>query len=383
LNWWVAPTKKQCKTGYRIIKSLAGRAGVLRSYKDGDLNIVLVNGTEIDFRSWEVEENLSGESIYACVVDEAGQLTPLARSIISTRRSAKLGPIRYIGNATIELSELWRLARQAQSDAHPSIHFMKWTWKHRARALTGAARRAYIRFIIDEYKNMSREDFRRLYCAEFLQLGTGVLDFRPISVNGGSEDEPVKLPFMEPWDFEVDGRCVAGLDLGQKQDWTVVTVWGRKSGRLKAMGRYRHARWEVQVERVFTMLEKYCIAKTDHEAGVRRQSLQVFYDANSIGGPVGELLQKRSIGTGVVVHGVHFSSESKQEMISATQLEIEQATISAPFIKELVNEADTLERTVLSSSIRYRHAKGFNDDTIWSAGLALHAKRRIISGVPV
>ena len=102
LNWWCGPTKKQANNGYETMKRIAVSAGILlpgrRGFTDSKMTLRLINGATIECRSWKIPGNLQGDSVYAVVVDEAGKLSAAARAIISSRRSALLGPARYIGN---------------------------------------------------------------------------------------------------------------------------------------------------------------------------------------------------------------------------------------------------------------------------------------------
>jgi hypothetical protein len=382
--WWVAPTYFQSENGYGIIKQMCESAGVLSFAHAGKLRIGIINGSIFECRSWERDENLQGPSIHAGVVDEAGLLTPSARGIISSRRSATFGPLRYIGNPTVNMSEFWRLCRQAAAtDNGGDLAFLRWTWEDKARALGPAQAKAYRQFIEDERRNLPADEFRRLYEAAFLELGAGIIDLSKVCVNGGSEARPVGLPFEEPWaqDGEEEERCYGGLDLGQKEDFTVLSVFGSKSGRLKTMIRFKGEPWEIQVDRVVRQAERYGRSKA--EDGRPARPVLVYFDETGVGGPVAETLQRRSVGSPVRFHGVTFNSDNKQTMVQALQLAIEQKRISMPYIAEAVSECETLERTVLATSVRYRAAEGFHDDVVWSLGLAMHAILDTVIGVPV
>ena len=398
-GWWCAPTYWQAENGYNILKTLATSAGVVKGLtRDSKLTFSLINGAVIECRSWERDENLQGPSVHYMVIDEAGLLTPSARGILSSRRSATLGPIRYIGNPTANMTEFWRLVQQAKAadpddDRAPAL--MKWTWRDKAESFApGPDRDAYINFIEDEKKNLPSDEFRRLYEAEFLEIGTGILDFKPVCVNGGDSAHPVRLPWSEPWNHDPDGfedePVVGGLDLGQRIDWTVLSLVGRRSGRLKAMLRIKDSSWDLQIEKVIALASQYgrrgagttyaSSLGTTPNAAIPHRTVMVYFDETGVGGPLEERLTALRKDTPVRFRGVTFNSDNKQEMVQGLQLAIEQRIFSMPWIAEAVSEAETLERTALSTSIRYKAAEGFHDDVVWSLGLAVYGLRNSVTG---
>lgn len=174
LNWWCAPTKKQARNGYDTMKRLAVSAGILlpgrKGFTDGTMTLRLINGARIECRSWKNPDNLQGDSIYALVVDEAGLLTSAARAVISTRRSALLGPARYIGNPSATASEFWQLHQQAtegKEEGDGYWHILKWTWETRLNALAPDQKIRYQRFIDNERKTLAPFMFKRWYEADW------------------------------------------------------------------------------------------------------------------------------------------------------------------------------------------------------------------------
>lgn len=174
LNWWCAPTKKQANNGYETMKRIAQSAGILlpgrRGFTDSKMLLRLINGATIECRSWKRPENLQGDSVWAVVVDEAGLLTSLARVIISSRRSAMLGPARYIGNPGATGSEFWTLHQQATDEkdrGNPYWDVLKWTWETRYAALAPEHQVLYKIFIDNERKTQAPFHFARWYEADW------------------------------------------------------------------------------------------------------------------------------------------------------------------------------------------------------------------------
>lgn len=385
LWWWVAPTFHQADVGFDRLLTFVQSAAVYANHHRTKRRIWLINGSLIECRSWEREETLGGPSIHGAVVDEGEHLTISARAKISARRSATLGPLMFLGNASYGLSELWRIWKQAKADTTGRMRAISLTWKDRAEVLPPLERAEYEAFIADEANDLPREEHDRLYNAKFLEMGTGVADIRSICTAGGSELHPVRMPFDEPWDREVDGACVGGMDLGEQESYTVLSIWGKKSGRLKSAHRFRHVAWEVQAARVAKICAPYCDAGNP-ETYEGRVPLTLFSDLTGIGRPVAETMRRHCGPIGVSYRGRTFTNSEKADMVASVQLATEKETgdvLSMPWLEVFVSEADTLERTKLSSSVRYAASKGFKDDAFWSLALAVHGMRKMQKGLPL
>jgi len=371
LFWWAAPIHRQTKIGYAQLCALAKSANVLWwKLKAPELRMGLINGSVIDFQSWERDANLQGPTVSATVIDEAGLLTPSARAIISSRRSATLGPIAYIGNPTHNRSEFFRLCKQAQDDTTGRFWYKHWTWRDKMKALPTKQALEYQSFITNESTDQLNSEFERLYEASFTDVTERVLDITPICVNGGDVTTPVKLPFSED---VPDEPCVMGLDLAQITDYMVACVVGIKTGRMYAMDRYRRMPWNVQVDRAARLARKY------HST--------VFVDATGLGGPVVEMLsaafRKQSdngMDKPVGMMPITFTGERKMAIYQSLQLAVQQERMSMPFIKEAVSECDTLEYKPRAGFMGYEAQSGFNDDIPTAMALAAYGKSRVITG---
>lgn len=225
LCWWAAPVYRQARTGYRAIKRIGLASGIIASCRDSDFTIVLVNGTIIECRSWERPQNLQGDPIHAAVVDEAGLLTSEAHAIISSRRAATLGPIRYIGNPSAVGAEFWLLYQMAvdrKAAGDPEVELLKWTWRDRHVALLEPWRSRYAAFVAQQERELPPHEFARLYLAEFAVPKGSV--FGPY-VDQMFRCEPSNEPhpghtYVVSWDIGITEDFTVGLPLCL-QDWTV------------------------------------------------------------------------------------------------------------------------------------------------------------------
>ena len=208
------------------MKRIAQSAGILlpgrHGFTDGKMTLRLINGARIECRSWKLPANLQGDSVYATVVDEAGLLTSAARAIISSRRSALLGPARYIGNPAATGSEFWNLHQQATDGKDAGDGYwdvLKWTWKTRYAALAPDQQVRYLRFIEDERKNQAPFHFARLYDADWAVPEKSI--FGPVVIKLEKEGRLIAPdpkphpghPYLVAWDIGVTSDYTVGVPL--------------------------------------------------------------------------------------------------------------------------------------------------------------------------
>jgi len=235
--WWIAPTFSQIAQGFKLALAFASSAGMVQASTVSPFPIIkLVNGATIEFRSWEREQNLAGTTIGGGVVDEAGLLTNEAQGIISTRRSATLGPLRYIGNPGVVAGPFRRLCALGEQAAVPgsewggtfSLH--RWTWKDKHAALVEIdplKAIAYAKFIEQERQSIPDFEFRRLYEAEWTEDEAAV--FRGLDACIDRSGGGLLAPGSD--------RFVIGVDVAQSVDYLAAVSWAQNAKRLEL--RYR------------------------------------------------------------------------------------------------------------------------------------------------
>jgi hypothetical protein len=209
----------------------------------------LINGSVIEFRSWEREQNLMGDPIAAAVVDEAGLLTPTAQSAISSRRSSTMGPIHYIGNPGMVAGPFRKLCGLAETGEWPGVYSLhRWTWEDKYKALLtegpGKAEE-YADFIKQERASLPEFEFRRLYDAEWTEDESAV--FRNV------HEVSTAAKFAGP----NGDSYVIGLDVAQLQDYLVAVVVGVNGYCAGAMERMRGVSYPDAAQRMKRLQEQY------------------------------------------------------------------------------------------------------------------------------
>ena len=238
--WWIAPTFSQIAQGFKLAAAFAGSAGMLAAQPTTSPFPVLrlVNGAEIEFRSWEREQNLAGTTIGGGVVDEAGLLTNEAQGIISTRRSSTLGPLRYIGNPGVVAGPFRRLCALGEQAAVPgsewagtfSLH--RWTWrdKHAALVETEPVKaHEYERFIEQERRSLPDFEFRRLYEAEWTEDEAAV--FRGLDACVDRSGSGLLAAGTD--------KFTIGVDVAQSVDYLAAVSYAENARRIELRYRVR------------------------------------------------------------------------------------------------------------------------------------------------
>ena len=361
--WWIAPTFSQIAQGFKLALAFASSAGMVQASTVSPFPIIkLVNGATIEFRSWEREQNLAGTTIGGGVVDEAGLLTNEAQGIISTRRSATLGPLRYIGNPGVVAGPFRRLCALGEQATAPgnewagtfSLH--RWTWidKHQALLVSDPEKaKAYFAFVEQERRSIPEFEFRRLYEAEWTEDEAAV--FRGLDAC----IDRTGAGFLQPG----SDRFVIGVDVAQSVDYLAAVSYAGNARRLEL--RYR-ARGIPYAQAALTL-----------KALADQLNAPLVVEEN---GPGIALIQELA-RLQVPVHAFTTTAQSKQELILNLAADIQGGPSrcvvadQSPLPHELAMYRYTRGPTGL---YRYSAPDGEHDDTVMAAALARWGMSRAV-----
>lgn len=372
---WYAPTHDMLRVGFRVLSTLLQTAGVLarKTESAGDMRLQLANpgerigGSTIQFASWHEHEHLRGPTIAGAVVDEAGLLEDEAAGIISSRRSATLGPIRWLGNPGFPSGPFRRLCdKGADPTRDPALYSTyRWTWRESANALpcvcglppiaagelpvwfahprTDCERRARILYIAGEAQGMPEEMFGALHEALWTVPEGSV--FRPASIRDKTTGEPAVSA-------EAGRRYVIGVDVAQEVDYLVACVWDADGPRLVAMDRWRGLPYHASEARLADLSRTW-------------NGATLVIETNGPGRPLFDALAYR----GVPVREWVTTAQSKGPAILAFAAALHDPASAltlaplAPLQEELA--AFRFERTL--NGFRYSAPTGMHDDCVMAA----------------
>lgn len=192
-HWWVAPVYEQAHIAYTRMKRGFRMPEDLRDSTKAPMRIVMPNGADFVFKSGKDADNLFGEDVHSCVIDEATRMKEDSWVALQTTMTATGGPVRIIGNVKGTHNWVYDLARRAEK-GEPGMSYAKLTYHDAVDA--GILDPAVIE---TARGNMSPGNFRELYEAE------------PGDFSGGT--------FRREWFkyfrvVEIDDRKVYDIDKG-------------------------------------------------------------------------------------------------------------------------------------------------------------------------
>lgn len=340
--WWVAPVYRQAKIAYSRMKR-ALPPWVIAATNDTDNTIVLFNSNVIRFRSAEKPDNLYGEDVYAAVVDEASRMREAAWFAIRSTLTATRGPVRIIGNVKGRGNWFYKIARKAQLGA-PDHAYLKIT------AYDAVAGGVLAMEEIEDAKASLPEDvFRELYLAEGSEDGSNPFGLTHI-------EKAATLAMFS------DRKTVCyGVDLGDRNDWTVITGLD-KYGDVTGIMRFRRVGWPTVRARVAEIVK----------------DTPCLIDSTGSGQPITDDLMRMC----AQMQGYTFTTRSKQHLMEGLAFGLQAGEIRWPdsgdgaVMKQemMVFEYVTTGRTTVYGA---PEGYGFHDDTVCSLALAREQLRRL------
>lgn len=332
--WWVAPSFSQAKIAYSRCKRGLTPAGS-RLPNETALTITLVNGSIIAFKSGEVPDNLYGENVYACVIDEASRVREDAWFAIRSTLTKTKGKVRIIGNIKGTKNWAYRFARRAEG-GEKDMHYARLTC---ADAVAAG--------ILDQ-EDVERAK-RELPEKVFNELYLSIPNEDGNNPFGLTHIRDCVIPILSP-----KPARVFGVDLAKSVDWTVV-IGLDQAGNVCKLERWQGP-WTETKTRILSIVGH---AKT-------------LVDSTGVGDPVLEDLQRSRGGT---FEGYNFTSESKQKIMEGLTVAIQQRKVHFPD-GVLRSELDSFEYEYRGSGgrsmgVRYSAPEGAHDDTVCALALAV------------
>lgn len=354
LCWWVSPSYRQSKIGYRLVRRMLPK-GTFIEYK-ADLRIVLIepDGSEhsvIEFRSADNEGGLRGEAVDFFVIDEAARVN--YDSFVSVWTTATQTRGRGIIVSTPfgrgwfydAFRRGWKVDERGMPRFGPLNPDPYPEW-HSIRMATWYNPYVPVESIREAKRTLPADVFRQEYGAQFIDDSAGV--FRNVSgcIRGALFEAP------QP------GHTYAlGVDLARLRDYTVIVVIDKTRNHVVYVERFNQIAWEVQYSKIIQV--------------ARRYRAVVCADGTGLGDPIVQTLQ--SAGLRVEPYKIG-GSTAKQQLIDKLRLNIEQERITYPENKhtmEMLEELRSYEYTISDGGvIKFSAPSNKHDDCVIALALA-------------
>jgi len=160
---------------------------------------------------------------------------------------------------------------------------------------------------------------------------------------------------------------IVGVDWGKYEDYSVFAVIDATTSELCHLDRSNHIEYQLQLERLKQLVSSF-------------SARQVVAESNSIGDPLAEQLRR----AGVPLQEFTTTNRSKQELIEALMLALEQGKIKILNDPVLIAELQAFEATRLpGGGLRYAAPDGYHDDCVMALALAWSDARRRVDRKPL
>jgi hypothetical protein len=338
--WWVAPTARQAKIAYRLMKRAL--KDILTKHNDTDMRLELPNGSIIECRSCDDPDNLRGEGIHFMVVEEAamipdatwfGVLRPMLSDtngkaiFISTPKGHNWFYIMYQRGLDPLLKDYESFIRPTSSN--PYIDSKE---------------------IEDARRDLPEDLFEQEYLAVFRDNASAA--FKGIDACiAGELCDPVAGTTYE-----------VGFDVAKYQDFSVMAVFNTRTQHLDAYYRVNNTDYTAQVD----TLAEICTAYND---------AHVLMDCTGVGAAVMEMVKGKEIN----VDGYLYTNTSKTTLIGELIVGIQHRDLNFPDIPILVAELRGMQvKYTPSRLLQYEAPSGGTDDFVNALGLAYHAGKAAV-----
>lgn len=340
LCWWISPTYSQSRIAFRL--AVKGIPGVILKSTQNPMEIVLHNGSIIQFNSTDQPDNLRGQGVHFMVVDEAAHINDdvwdnVLRATLSDTegKAIIISTPRGIGNW---FHRLWCMGDDQYNDYKDYTSF---TFPTSANPYISRAE------LEEVERTLPKDIFRQEYLAEFLEDGGSVFSGVSYCIAGELE-EPIP-----------EREYILGVDLAKHTDWTFIVVLDVLKNHVVHTARFNRIDYSIQVLRI-------------QEVSRRYNKARIIMDSTGVGDPILEQVKM----TGLSVDGFQFTNKSKQQLIEHLAVQIEQKQVTFPDIRILINELLSYQYELTrAGNISYSAPGSLHDDAVIALALAVWAAR--------
>lgn len=346
VTWWVAPTYRVVKRGYREVLRQLPREYLSHDPQpdtnfDAGRSVILKfkNGTQIEFYSAERPEGMLGEGVHYVVLDEAASMpSRVWEQIISPTLMDHKGGACFISTPRGR-NWFYRAWREGQSDE--AEKWASWTFP--------TATNPHIdQDEIDELeRTLPRVLFEQEVLAKFLAAGSSVFQWPEGAVQYEQVFDNGLVEGVEP-----RGAVFLGIDLAKTKDYTVM-YGAREDDRSNVyFERFNSVKWSEQKRRIARAVDKLM------REGAENVTLMM--DSTGVGDPIVEDMEE----AGYDVIGVKFTSQSKSQMVVSLAKDLEQGKAYLLNEGEIVEFENFQMDTTPSGRLVYAAPEGEKDDCV-------------------
>jgi hypothetical protein len=336
MAWWVSPTYGQSAKAFEMIVTGFKDALASKVSSQGHMAVRWQSGGRTEFKSAERWDNLRGETLGFCVLDEAAFMAPeVWEKVIGPMFITTAGRVLFCGTPQ---GKNWFYALWTHGDDAEYPEWQSFRFPSRSSPY------AKLHEIERARRTLPSDAFAQEYEADFLDEAAGV--FRNVDACADGEIGP-----------PVEGHTnVIGWDIAKTSDFSVWTVLDADTMQVIAWKRITRVAYSDQLAILAGLARAY--------------DAYTLMDWTGVGDPVLDF----SHAANIVTDGYKFSWQGKQKLIEHLAVQMEQHNIHYPPIPELLHELHAFRYEMLPSGIvHYSAPQGMHDDCVMSLALAAWA----------
>jgi len=212
-------------------------------------------------------------------------------------------------------------------------------------------------FLEEMKRNMTESAFKREYMAEFIESSTAF--FSQDLIRSCVDPE---LEFLSTLETPIpSSEYYGGTDFGKLEDYSVIAVLQREGNLLKLVYLY-----EFPIGTPYTNVIGHLV-----RANKKFNFRKMMIDQTGVGEPVLEELKNQGFQG---VEGLTFTAKTKEEMLTALKIVMEQKRLKMPYHRRLCQQINEQEYQYGKSGyLTFSHPVGSHDDMLFALALACYA----------
>lgn len=341
---YVSMTYAQANKVFKEILNGISSSGIIRSYNRKENSIILINGSEIYFKSYQNADAIRGYSFDLLIVDEASYIkeedwNACFRPTLNVR--GKKCILASTPRGKNFFFNLYQLGQQSDNKHYASYSA---TWRD------------------NPYSNVEEIQAAKDVLPEKIYLSEYECKF----VDGAMS---VFANYTDCIGLKLaTGQVVAGIDVGRSNDYTVLTIMNGCN--VVYIGRWNNDSWENITKNIIVELKRY-------------KPVTCTVEVNGIGDVFYEDLSKALKEAGIRVNLLPFVTTNQSKTLIIEQLisDFQKKNISIPNDKDLLFELENFEASFskLSRCIKYEARSGLHDDCVISLAICNYTKKKAAS----
>ena len=342
---FVSLTYSQANKVFKEMLNAIKPSGIIKSFNRVENSIILINGSEIYFKSYQKADTIRGYSNDLLIIDEAAFMNDEDFYSVFKPTLSVRGKKCILCSSPRGYNYFYDMY---QSGVNGEPSYRSYFANYRTCPYSNLDE------IADARKKLPEKIFLSEYEGEFVAGGMSAFSNYENCVG---KDLPT-------------GKVVAGIDVGRQSDYTVLTIMSGK--RVVFLERWRTDTWEHIKNNIIAACKKY-------------HPVYTYVEVNGIGDVFYEILQKgwREAGLTGTLAPWTTTNQSKNNIIEQLIDDFNNTNISIPNDKELLSELGTFEATYSKSSrcITYAARGVCKDDMVMSLAITnWNAKKNLFAG---